>query len=144
MRQKHFLVSLIQAWHLETSPNSPCYTTVPTEGWISPLAFPSTTAQYAFISPLRLCSLNIHSSVRSAQSSRIIKSVQTLVQLLAFEKYTRTILVIQGNPSACLVCAVIMNRNPAPNSSNVSLSSSKICSFFLYSYACWCEGEAPR
>lgn len=40
---------------------------------------PSTTAQYPFLSPLRLCSLSVHSPMRPAESSRITKSVQTLV-----------------------------------------------------------------
>lgn len=46
-------------------------------------------------------------------------------------KYVRTVLVIQDNPSVCLVCAVIMHRNPAPKCSGVSLSPSKICFLFL-------------
>lgn len=46
-------------------------------------------------------------------------------------KYMRTVLVIQDNPHVCLVCAVIMSRNPAMKWTVVSLSPSKICFLFL-------------
>lgn len=77
-----FPASLIQAWHLETSLHSSCCTMIPTGGWF----LNRLLSIFAFLPPPRLCSVRVHSSMRSAQSSRIIKSVQTPLQLLAFEE----------------------------------------------------------
>lgn len=77
-----FPASLIQAWHLETSFHSSCCTMISTGGWF----LNRLLSIFAFLPPPRLCSVRVHSSMRSAQSSRIIKSVQTPLQLLAFEE----------------------------------------------------------